>query len=151
MQSKDCLPSSHGAEPVQKSVDVNSIEDWVPVQARQRISTVQAWNIIRREFCAALYARGVCPIQCERCREQIVDLFRLESATSPAALLTWLAKDHSAKWIEKLIAEEKAGDFPTQETAQAQMTDTELYHGLFLKGEHTDLYKELLKFYGYSE
>jgi hypothetical protein len=151
MPTPNRLPLNYGVKPLQKCVDVKLIRDWVSPQARVRIDLTQAWTIIKDQFCAAVYARGVCPIQCERCREQIVDLFRLEQATNPEALLTWLAKDHAAKWIEKLIAAEKEQDFPTQETLQTQLSDEQLYHGLFPVEKAIDIYEELLRFYGTSE
>jgi hypothetical protein len=105
-------PQSSSREPAPrlKHIAIQSIRDWVPAQDRSEIDIAQAWKIICREYCAALVSRGVCPIDCERCKVEIVDLFRLKGAKKPAALLTWLAKDHSARMIEKLIEAEKAAE-----------------------------------------
>ncbi len=95
-------------------LSADHIKSWVPEQARGRIDIIQALHIIRRQFCSRVYLHSVCPMDCERCRVEIIDLFRLEEAEKPEALLTWLAKDHAARWIEKLILE-SASDFPAQE------------------------------------
>ena len=129
-----------------KSVDVKNIRDWVSPEARYRIDLTTAWGIIKREFCGAVVARGVCPIECERCRGEIVDLFRLEKAGNPEALLTWLAKDHSARWIEKLIAEEKR-----RENLPAQESPQQAYDGLFPKREPGNLFLEMMKDYETDE
>ena len=78
----------------------------------------EAWGIIRDHYCVALGSQGLCPIQCERCREELVDLFRLEEAKNPAALLTWLAKDRSARMIERLIAAQKEAEFQAMENRE---------------------------------
>ncbi len=134
--------SRPGTRPLLRCVDVKQIRDWVPPEARHRINLTTAWSIIKREFCGAVVARGVCPDVCERCRGEIVDLFRLEKAGSPEALLTWLAKDHSARWIEKLIAEEKG-----RETFPAQGTPEQALDNLFPKREPGNLFLEMLKDY----
>lgn len=149
MPKKHNSPSQYGTKPLQKCVDVKNIRDWVPMSARQRIDLTKAWGIIRDQFCAAVVARGVCPIQCERCKHELVDLFRLEKAGNPEALLTWLAKDHSARWIEKLIAAEKA--FPAQETAswlrQLHSQNEDPLESLFPKREPANFFEELRKDY----
>lgn len=95
-----------------KCVDVKRLRDWVA--APRKVDLSSAWRIIRNHYCAALVGRGVCPVQCEQCREAITSMFRLEEARNPEALLTWLAKDVSAAAIERLIAAEKA--FPALES-----------------------------------
>ncbi len=152
--TNNSMPSSlsnrqGSTRPLDKCIDIKHIRDWVPQEARYRIDLTTAWRIIKREFCAAVVSRGVCPVVCERCREEIIDLFRLEKAEKPEALLTWLAKDHSARWIEKLIAAEKVSErgsldpqFPAMETPQ------QAYDGLFpTRGEEANLFLELLKDY----
>ena len=125
-----------------KCVDVKKIRDWMPDEAKKLIDVTSAWQIISRHFCGAVVARGVCPIDCERCKVEIVDLFRLGEAKSPKGLLTWLAKDHSARHIERLIAAEKEeGHFPAMESQDEFAT-------LFpsRRGE-TNPFLDLLEFY----
>ena len=128
--------------PIPKCVDMRNLREWVTDPSRGRIALPAAWAIIRDHFCAAVVARGVCPVHCERCRKELTDLFRLEKAEKPEALLTWLAKDHSARWIEKLIALEKSSEqFPAQET------DRDTYASLFPKRGDVNIFLELLKDY----
>lgn len=144
MPNNSAFYSDFGTKPLQKCVEINSIKEWVPEQDRRRIDILQAWRIIKSQFCAALVARGVCPIQCERCRAEIVDLFRLKEAQNPERLLTWLAKDHAARWIEKLIAEQKLTEqFPAQES----LTPAQTYANLFPQAEPQNLFLEMLKDY----
>lgn len=138
------MPNTDPLSPLLRSVDIQQIQDWVPEAARRRIDLSKAWGIIRDHFCAALVTRGVCPAQCERCREELVDLFRLDSAGSPAALLTWLAKDHSARMIERLITAQKEAEFQARESQDT--TPQALYASLFPKRD-TDLIEELRKSY----
>ena len=125
--------------PTERSVTMKLLREWVPDAARGTISPYEAWRIIRAQYCRALIGRGVCPLECEQCRAEIVDMFRLERAENPARLLTWLAKDHSARMIEKLIAAEK--DFPAHETPP------DPFNALFPKREPENLFLELLKDY----
>lgn len=130
------------SKPFLKCIDAKYLREWVDEKARRRINLHTAWSIIRSQYCAAVVARGVCPIDCENCREEIVSLFRLEQAENPEALLTWLAKDHSTRFIEKQIAAEKAGEqFPALESAE------ELYAQLFPKRGEDDLFAQLMKEY----
>lgn len=150
MPNNPALPSRPTPKPLQKCVDVQHIRDWVPEAARRRVDLTKAWRIIRDQFCAAVVGRGVCPIVCERCREEIIDLFRLERAGNPEALLTWLAKDHSARWIENLIAAEKArerGSFDPVFPAQETQTPQDVYDALFPKREPVNIFLALLKDY----
>ena len=125
-----------------KCITLQLLHEWFPETARQNINVAQAWRIISREFCGAVVTRGVCPIDCLRCKDQIVDLFRLEKAEKPAALLTWLAKDHAARWIEKRIAAEKISEqFPAMETPQ------QAYDRLFPIKNENNPFLEMLKDY----
>lgn len=102
-----------------KCVDVKRVRDWVSQEKRRRVDLTEAWKIIKVQYCAALVGRGVCPVECDNCREAIISMFDLEEAKNPEALLTWMAKDRSAQEIERLIAAQKterARKFPTQET-----------------------------------
>src|SRR5689334_11044735 len=89
--------------PLVKCLDENFIRKWVPEPARRRINIVQAYWIIRVQYCGALVSRGVCPVDCLLCQETVVSMFDLENAKNPEALLTWIAKDMSAARIETLI------------------------------------------------
>ncbi len=110
------------------TLNIEHIREWVPEQTRKRVNIAKALDIIRREFCTRVYTRGVCPQDCLVCRREIIDLFRLEQAKKPEALLTWLAKDHSARWIEKLILAEDASEFLSPETPEQE------YDRLFMRG-----------------
>jgi hypothetical protein len=125
-------------------VDAKFILEWVPQQARSRVDAKTAWRIIKTHYCAALVGRGVCPIQCENCREAILSMFRLQKARVPEALLTWLAKDRSAAMIEKLIAaqkNERLEEFPSQETS------SDPFASLFPRKKGDNLFLEMEKDY----
>ncbi len=143
MSNSAMLSSRSSVRPLQKCVDVKHIRDWVAEPDRRRIDIVHAWTIVKNNYCAALVSRGVCPIQCETCKEPIISMFGFEGATSPAGVLTWRAKDRSAKMIEHLIAAQKEAEFQAQESDQSPEA---LYASLFRKKD-IDPLEELRKFY----
>jgi len=116
-------------------VTVENIQEWVPSLDLQGLNLNQARNIVANYFCGTIMTRGACPENCPVCQDEIVDLFRLKEAKQPAALLTWLAKDHAARWIEKLIERQKAGlrpeDFPALESPSAPLSEQEAFDRLF--------------------
>ena len=119
MAKQSPLNGQRYTRPLAKCVDVKKIRDWIPEEARRRVDITSAWTIIKNHYCAALVGRGVCPIECGNCREEIISLFGLKDAKNPEALLTWRAKDRSAVMIEELIAAQKrepANKFPAMET-----------------------------------
>jgi hypothetical protein len=82
------------------------------------------------------------------CKGEIVDLFRLQNATNPEALLTWLAKDHAARWIEKRIAAEKVSEqFPRQQGCRVMETPPQAYDRLFPIKNQLNPFIELLQEY----
>lgn len=118
-------------------MDRKKLLDWVEEPLRRRVYLGDAWQIIKRHYCAALVGRGVCPGDCEKCREAIVSLFGFDGAKNPEALLTWRAKDRSAVMIERLIADEK---FPVLETKNTLDT-------LFPKKRGENLFLEMAQDY----
>lgn len=122
-----------------KCVDVKRVRDWAPEP--RRIDLAEAWTIIKNHYCAALVARGVCPVECEDCRGAIVSMFDdFDDARNPEALLTYRAKDRSARRIESLIAAQKREVFPALETRDP-------IGALFHKKQPENLFLELLKDY----
>lgn len=133
-------PSMGRRRPPAKCVDVKFLRDWVPEMARRRVDLSTAWGIIQKQYCAALVGRGVCPVECQVCREALVKIFELDKATNPEALLTWRAKEQSAIMIETLIEQDQ---FP--------MLETEGHHdplaALFQKPSDDNLFLSLAKEY----
>lgn len=142
------------SRPLAKCVDIQHIREWIPEAARRRIEVPTAWAIIKTHYCAALVGRGVCPIECSNCRETLVSMFGLEEAKNPEALLTWRAKDRSAKRIEELIAAQKHEEaqhsrmeFPPLETCNGSSADPNPLASLFPKKKVDNLFLEMEKDY----
>jgi hypothetical protein len=111
-------------------VSVEFIREWSQGKDLKRLNIVQVRAIIAEWFCGTIITRGVCPQDCPVCKDEVTDLFRLSEAKKPAALLVWLAKDHAAKWAERLIEAEK---FPSPESPAAPQSEREAFEALFPK------------------
>jgi hypothetical protein len=129
-------------------IKADFIRDWTKEKNLRGLNIAQAQAIIAEFFCGTIITRGVCPQDCPACRAEVIDLFRLEGAKKPGALLTWLAKDHAARWIEKLIERQKAEEFPSLESPTAPLSEREAFDALFPKRrEEGNLFVDLAKEY----
>lgn len=118
------LPTA-SLKPIAKCIDIKNLRDWIPEPKRRRVGLRAAWERIKKHYCAALVGRGVCPVQCELCKEHLLSIFDMSEDRSPIrdpeALLTYRAKEESTKVIEERIAQEHRNEqFLTLETAQTR-------------------------------
>jgi hypothetical protein len=146
--------SSLKRSPLHKGIPADFIRLWITEQALCGLKYDQVRAVVGNYFCGTIQTRGVCPEDCQACRREVVDLFRLEEAKKPLALLIWVSKDHAAKWIEKLIEQQKradqksASEFPALESPSAPMTEQDAFDSLFSKRtSEDDLFSQLVKEY----
>lgn len=94
----------------------------VPEEKRQ-LDFNEAYMIITKNYCNKLTSFGACPMKCELCRENLLDIFTLGEAKRKEALLTWRTRNKAAEvrsshfekkdegeqadWIDEWLAEEQ--------------------------------------------
>lgn len=82
------------------------VRDWRPPNAK--IDVNEATYALRKFYCWGMKNNGLCPVECEQCKDRIVEMLSLEVAKKPIALLTYRAKDMVAKVVDEQMAKEEA-------------------------------------------
>lgn len=91
---------------IPRQIDVKYLRDWVRESSRSNLDLFDAWRIIGRFYCTSLVMRSACPVECMRCRQNIVAMMRKSNqANVPPAYLTVLAKAYAAEMNEKAAEE----------------------------------------------
>ena len=74
-------------------IDPKTLLTIVPREARSRVAVGVAIHIVQRTYCGRMTSKGLCTENCGDCQASLLNIFRLEDAQNPEALLTWLCKD----------------------------------------------------------
>jgi hypothetical protein len=82
-------------------IDPKTLLTIVPREARSRVAVGVAIHIVQRSYCGRMTSKGLCTENCDNCQASLLNIFRLEDAQNPEALLTWLCKAQVASNEEK--------------------------------------------------